>query len=156
MTDTSKASDAFPDLPPAEIDLSDKKLHPWEEMGSGTLAEREQSALRGMRSSLAVERAPQEPSFFEKCGIHFTAASAAADRLGVDNRKEASDPIARLTVYAMNASVMVFVFPLGVALLLLNVLAGENLRTTAHVMALAGLGMALNMTETGARIFGAG
>lgn len=156
MTENTKASDAFPDLPPAETDLSEPKVHPWEAMGSGTIAEREQSALRGMRASLAVEQKPQEPSFFEKCGVHFTAASAAADRLGVSNRREASDPIARLTVYAMNASVMVFVFPLGVALLLLNVIGGENLRTTAHVMALAGLGMALNMTETGARIFGAG
>jgi len=49
----------------------------------------------------------------------------------------------RMTVYVMNATVMVFALPVGLALLLLNILGGENLRTTAHVMALTGVFMAL-------------
>jgi len=49
----------------------------------------------------------------------------------------------RMTVYVLNATVMVFALPVGLALLLLNILGGENLRTTAHVMALTGVFMAL-------------
>ncbi len=56
---------------------------------------------------------------------------------------------ARLTVYALNLTVMVFALPIGLALLFLNILGGENLRTTAHVMALTGLFSALSMANGG-------
>ena len=59
------------------------------------------------------------------------------------SRSEARDPIAALTVYAINAAVMLFAFPVGFALLVFNILGGENLRTTSHVMGLTGLAMAL-------------
>lgn len=58
-------------------------------------------------------------------------------------RSETRDPCAVLTVYAINAMVMVFAFPLGFALLVFNILGGENLRTTSHVMGLTGLATAL-------------
>ena len=58
-------------------------------------------------------------------------------------RPERRDLKARLTVYALNMTIMVFTVPVGVALLLMNMLGGENLRTTAHVMALTGLFSAL-------------
>ncbi len=62
------------------------------------------------------------------------------------DRAESRDPVARLTVYALNAAVMLFFFPLGMALLIFNILGGENLRTTAHALALTGLGTAIAAT----------
>ena len=59
------------------------------------------------------------------------------------DRAEARDPIAVLTVYAINAMVLLFAFPIGMALLVFNILGGENLRTTSHAMALTGLASAL-------------
>lgn len=56
---------------------------------------------------------------------------------------------ARLTVYALNLSVIAFTVPVGMALLLMNILGGENLRTTAHVMALTGLFSALAAANPG-------
>ena len=59
-------------------------------------------------------------------------------------REEHGDLTARLTVYVMNLIVIVFSAPVGLALLLMNILGGENLRTTAHVVALTGLFIALH------------
>ncbi|MEM6824347.1 MAG: hypothetical protein AAF566_04485 [Pseudomonadota bacterium] len=59
------------------------------------------------------------------------------------DREEAGDPFAFLTVYALNTAVLLFAFPVGMALLVFNILGGENLRTTAHVMGLTGLASAL-------------
>ncbi|MEM7752834.1 MAG: hypothetical protein AAF230_05420, partial [Pseudomonadota bacterium] len=64
-------------------------------------------------------------------------------------RAERDDLTARLTVYALNLSIMVFTVPVGMALLLMNILGGENLRTTAHVMALTGLFSALAAANPG-------
>ena len=63
---------------------------------------------------------------------------------------ERSDFTARFTVYVMNAIVMVFAMPVGAALLCLNILGGENIRTTAHALALVGMFMALGVAEGGA------
>ncbi len=62
---------------------------------------------------------------------------------------------ARLAVYALNASVILFALPVGLALLALNVAVGENMRTTAHAMALTGLFVALGSTEQGALLLAA-
>ena len=78
--------------------------------------------------------------------------SAIEDVFEPNKRAEHRDVTARMTVYVMNAIVMVFALPVGLALLCLNILGGENLRTTAHVMALTGLFMALSATEEGARL----
>lgn len=58
-------------------------------------------------------------------------------------RPENGNVTARITVYVMNLIVMVMVLPVGLALLFFNILFGENLRTTAHVIALTGMAMAL-------------
>ena len=58
-------------------------------------------------------------------------------------RAERRDPVARLTVYALNGVILLAFFPVGFALLIFNILGGENLRTTAHTMALTGMGTAL-------------
>ena len=64
-------------------------------------------------------------------------------------REEHRDLTARLTVYALNLTIMVFTLPVGLALLFMNILGGENLRTTAHVMALTGLFSALAKANPG-------
>ncbi len=62
---------------------------------------------------------------------------------------EHGDPVARATVYVINMIVLIFAMPVGLALLCLNILGGENLRTTAHVLALTGLFLALDHAGAG-------
>jgi hypothetical protein len=88
---------------------------------------------------------------FSSDRITLSRSSAQEDIFEPGMREEHHDTTARLTVYVMNAIVMVFALPVGLALLCLNILGGANLRTTAHVMALTGLFMALSMTSEGAR-----
>lgn len=59
---------------------------------------------------------------------------------------------ARLTVYALSNTVLLVTLPVGLMLLAMNMLLGENLRTTSHVTALTGLCLALSMTEHGSRL----
>lgn len=66
---------------------------------------------------------------------------------------EAENLTARATVYTMNAILCVMAFPVGAALLTFNILGGENIRTTAHAIALTGMGIGLSMTEVGATFF---
>jgi hypothetical protein len=69
---------------------------------------------------------------------------------------DAKNPLSRLTVYTLNAALLVLAFPVGFAMLIFNILGGANLRTTIHVIALTGLAVALANTETGTRILGLG
>lgn len=85
----------------------------------------------------------QKSHIFSADAITLSHASAMDDVFSSERRQEHNDLAARLTVYALNLTVMVFALPVGLALLFLNVFAGENLRTTAHVMALTGLFIAL-------------
>lgn len=94
----------------------------------------------------------QKSHIFSADAITLSHSSAMEDVFEPSKRAEHHDLTARMTVYVMNAIVMVFALPVGLMLLLLNIVGGENLRTTAHVMALTGLFMALAATEEGARI----
>lgn len=67
---------------------------------------------------------------------------------------EADNALSRLTVYGLNAILLILAFPVGFAMLMFNLLVGENLRTTIHVLALTGLAVTLAQTETAARILG--
>jgi hypothetical protein len=67
---------------------------------------------------------------------------------------EADNALSRLTVYGLNAVLLIVAFPVGFAMLMFNLLVGESLRTTIHVLALTGLAVALAQTETAARILG--
>ena len=87
---------------------------------------------------------------FSSDAITLSHSSAMEDVFEPSEREEHNDTTARLTVYALNLTVMVFALPVGLALLFMNILGGENLRTTAHVMALTGLFMALGQMETAA------
>lgn len=61
--------------------------------------------------------------------------------------KETSLP-GRLAVYALNGSILVMAFPVGMSMLTYNVMKGESLTATARMMALTGIGMTLT-THTG-------
>lgn len=95
----------------------------------------------------------QKTHIFSSDRIALSHDSAMEDVFDPNKRAEHTDFTARMTVYVINAIVMVFVLPVGLALLCLNILGGENLRTTAHVMALTGVFMFLSTTEEGARLF---
>ncbi|MGO4915393.1 hypothetical protein [Pseudogemmobacter sp. W21_MBD1_M6] len=49
----------------------------------------------------------------------------------------------RLTVYTINATLMVIAFPIGFGVLMFNILGGENLRATAHAMSITGTAIGL-------------
>ncbi len=85
-------------------------------------------------------------------GIQFSHASAADEETDFRAREEVANTEARLTVYALNGALLLFAFPVGFAMLIFNILGGENLRTTAHAMALTGMGIALSYTELGQNI----
>lgn len=91
----------------------------------------------------------QRSNIFSADAIALTHSSAMEDVFDPEQREEHQDATARLTVYALNLTVMVFALPIGLALLFLNILGGENLRTTAHVMALTGLFSALATANGG-------
>jgi hypothetical protein len=77
-------------------------------------------------------------------GIDMRSDAVQEEETRFAHRAETRSEVARLTVYAMNATLMIMAFPVGFALLVFNILGGENLRTTAHAMALTGLGIALS------------
>lgn len=85
----------------------------------------------------------EKTAIFSSDSIELTHSSAMDDVFDPDRRDEHKDLTARATVYVMNMIVLVFALPVGLALLCLNILGGENLRTTAHVLALTGLFSAL-------------
>ena len=75
--------------------------------------------------------------------ITLSHSSSMDDVFDPKMRPENGNAVARMTVYVMNLIVMVMALPVGLALLFFNILFGENLRTTAHVIALTGMAMAL-------------
>jgi len=77
-------------------------------------------------------------------GIDLRSDAVQDEETRFAHRAETRSEVARLTVYAMNATLMIMAFPVGFALLVFNILGGENLRTTAHAMALTGLGIAVS------------
>ena len=103
--------------------------------------------------------APPEPSeetlryskrhIFSADMISLSHGSAMEDVFEPNNREEHKDIVARLTVYVMSAIVAVMSLPVGIAMIAFNIFGGENLRTTAHVIALTGLGTALAQTQQG-------
>lgn len=96
------------------------------------------------------ERLRTEKSrIFSSDAIMLSHASAMEDVFDPARRQERQDLTARLTVYALNLSVIAFTVPVGMALLLMNIVGGENLRTTSHVMALTGLFSALAAANPG-------
>ena len=80
---------------------------------------------------------------FSADAISLSRLPAMDDAFEAHQRLEPSDIVARLTVYVINLIVIVLALPIGIALLCLNIVGGENLRTSAHVLALTGMYMGL-------------
>lgn len=87
--------------------------------------------------------------------IELTHDSAQDEGVTPARREEARNETARLTVYVLNAILMVIFFPVGMAILMFNIICGENLRTTAHAIALTGTAIGLSMTDLGQAILAA-
>ena len=49
----------------------------------------------------------------------------------------------RASIYALSATIMVFALPVGAGVLTYNALGKGSMRTTAHMMALTGIGTVL-------------
>lgn len=88
----------------------------------------------------------EKSHIFSSDSITLSHSSAVEDVFEPVMRPEHQDLTARMTVYVMNLIVILFAMPVGVALLVMNILGGENLRTTAHVVALTGMFMALHQS----------
>lgn len=86
--------------------------------------------------------------------IELTHVSARDEAFTPEARAEANSEVARLTVYTLNAILMVIAFPVGLGVLLFNIIGGENLRTTAHVIALTGFAIALSATPLAQALLG--
>lgn len=84
--------------------------------------------------------------------ISLTHGSAMEDVFDPKGHPEHFNLTARATVYVLNMMVLVMALPVGLGLLFFNILFGENLRTTAHVVALTGMGIALAQTPDGAAL----
>ena len=103
--------------------------------------------------------APPEPSeetlrmskmqIFSSDLLSVTHGNSHEDVFNENGPVEESDYTARATVYVLNGIVALLSLPVGVALLAFNILGGENIRTTAHVVALTGAGTALAQTDGG-------
>ncbi|MDU8944447.1 hypothetical protein [Ovoidimarina sediminis] len=87
-------------------------------------------------------------------GIRLSQGAIQDEPTDFRERAESYDMVARLTVYTLNATVLVLAFPVGFGLLIFNILGGENLRTTAHTLALTGLGTALGAAGVMADLLG--
>ncbi|MDD9921052.1 MAG: hypothetical protein OXQ92_02055 [Boseongicola sp.] len=87
---------------------------------------------------------------FASDAITLTHSSAVDDVFDPKKREEHETLTARATVYIMNMIVLVMAMPVGLGLLFFNILGGENLRTTAHTVALTGMAIALSQTDGGA------
>lgn len=103
--------------------------------------------------ALAPADTPTERRPFVGVELHSNAIIDEETRFS--RRAETKSEVARLTVYTLNLTLMLMAFPVGFALLVFNILGGENLRTTAHAMALTGFGIALaGMTGMGSASLG--
>ena len=80
---------------------------------------------------------------FSSDSIALTHGSAVDDVFDPARRDEHGSSVARATVYVSNMVLMLMAPPIGLGMLLLNILGGENLRTTLHLVALAGMATAL-------------
>jgi hypothetical protein len=95
----------------------------------------------------------QRSHIFASDSISLSHGSAMQDVFDPKGHPEHFNLTARATVYVLNMIVMVMALPVGLGLLFFNILFGENLRTTAHVVALTGMALALVQTPEGAHLF---
>lgn len=85
----------------------------------------------------------QKSTIFSADSIALSHVATMEDVFDQKQPEEQLDTVARATVYTLNLIVLILAMPIGVMLFFLNILGGENLRTTAHTIALVGLFSAL-------------
>lgn len=100
------------------------------------------------------ERETEDADMLGRYGVRLSRSSVQDEPTDFRARPESYDTVARLTVYTLNACVLVVAFPVGFGLLIFNILGGENLRTTAHTLALTGLGTAIGAAGVMADLLG--
>jgi hypothetical protein len=115
-------------------------------------AERTRPSRRSRLPELEPADAPRQPHK-PFIGIDMSSDAVMADETRFSHREETKSETARLTVYALNATLLIMAFPVGFGMLVFNILGGENLRTTAHVMALTGMGIALSASGAAGILF---
>ncbi|MEM8803480.1 MAG: hypothetical protein AAGF55_13190 [Pseudomonadota bacterium] len=89
----------------------------------------------------------QKSTIFSADSIALSHVATMEDVFDQKQPEEQLDTVARATVYTLNLIVLILAMPIGVMLFFLNILGGENLRTTAHTIALVGLFSALANME---------
>ncbi len=103
-------------------------------------------ATKVPRSALLPALAPADPPAQRTApvvGLTVPSKAVRDEETRFSLREETRSPVACLTVYVLNAILLVIAFPIGFGMLVFNILGGENLRTTAHVIALTGFAIAL-------------
>lgn len=119
---------------------------------SQPLAGQSATRLRARGAKALPELVPAD----ELDAAHLAFKSAAIQEESTDfrARAEVHNETAKLTVYVLNAILFLIAFPVGFGMLIFNILGGENLRTTAHVMALTGMGSALSFSGAALPLIG--
>ena len=119
---------------------------------ANTLSGAASAQTRGRKRLPDLE--PAQPSNDTTSRVLFTSASIKEESTVFTEREECGNETAKLTVYVMNAILFVIAFPVGFGMLIFNILGGENLRTTAHAVALTGMSSALTFSGTVTPFFG--
>jgi hypothetical protein len=119
--------------------LAAASSNPWDAISTGTLAEREQTDLRGIFQADPLEAEPKRRRRRK------VEATTRVKRHSV-HRKPAdwNELPSRLTVHVFNTTLMIFALPVGLAVMAYNLAFGEDMRRTAHFIALTGLAMSLS------------
>ncbi len=93
-----------------------------------------------------LETTPEEPKEPHRTPS-FLRKFLIVEEVKLDAPNEKVDTIEQFSVYVMTVTLMVLAFPIGFAMLIYNILGGENLRATARAMALTGFGMGLYIAD---------
>ncbi len=89
---------------------------------------------------------------------HFSrvAANVRAQYSAMVADPDTKNPLSRVIVYTLNLLLLLVAFPVGFAMLIVNVVCGGSLKTTLQVLLLTALGFALISGDAGVRMFGLG
>ena len=101
------------------------------------------------------ERMPGKAS---PLGQHLSRAAAdvRAQYSAMVADPDTKNPLSRVIVYTLNLLLLLVAFPVGFAMLIVNVVCGGSLKTTLQVLILTALGFALISGNAGVWLFGLG
>lgn len=107
-------------------------------------AETAEEAGRGSWKDILPNLAPSEEKLRRSRLAIFASDLIEIEDVKLEAPEKEPELAEQLTVYVMTLTIMVMMFPAGFAMMIYNILAGENLKMTARAMALTGVGIALN------------